>query len=96
MCLQSEDVVSVLQESMEISQAPFVVRLKQDAESLMHPFHNIAMWQGQDVAHSLRLKIRKWHCLMQRHSCNWNKTLTLRRCQDVLMELLSVGLFLCL
>lgn len=52
------------------SRAPFVVRLKQDAESLTHPFHNITMWQGQDVVHSLRLKIRKWHCLMQRHSCN--------------------------
>lgn len=53
----------------KISEAPLVVHLKQDAGSLTHPFHNITMWQGQDVERSLRLKIIKWHCLMQRHSC---------------------------
>lgn len=31
---------------------------KQDADSLMRPFHNMSMWQGQDVVHSLGLKIK--------------------------------------
>lgn len=47
-----------------------VIRLKQDADSLMCPFHNMSMWQGQDVVHSLGLKI-KLHCLMHIHSCTF-------------------------
>lgn len=47
--IMSEDVVIILQDSRESSEALFVSHLKQDAESLVCPFHNMSIWRGQDV-----------------------------------------------